>query len=99
MEGFLKAKATDFLSLTETKVEKKHYIKIGKEIFSLPSEHNFHRKTVKLFDERIKMLESNKIDWGIAELLAYASLLKEDFNIRISGQDVEREGHFHIAMP
>ena len=80
--------------MTETKVEKSHILQIGKEIFSLPSEHNFHRKTVKLFDERIKMLESNKIDWGIAELLAYASLLKEDFNIRISGQDVERGNIF-----
>ena len=93
--SFLKAKASDFLSLTETKVEKSHILQIGKEIFSLPSEHNFHRKTVKLFDERIKMLESNKIDWGIAELLAYGSLLKEDFNIRISGQDVERGTFSH----
>ena len=43
-EDFFKAKATDFLSLTESKVEKSHILQIGKEIFSLLSEHNFHRK-------------------------------------------------------
>ncbi len=94
-ELFPKAKSTDFLLLIDTKIEKDNLKQIGKDIFSLPNNHNFHRKTIRLFDERINMLNNNKIDWGMAELLAYGSLLKEGFNIRISGQDVERGTFSH----
>ncbi len=90
-----KAKSTDFLVITNTKIKKTNLIQIGNKIFSLPTGHNFHKKTIRLFDERCNMLNSNKIDWGMAELLAYASLLEEGFNIRISGQDVERGTFSH----
>ena len=91
-----KAKSTDFLSAVNTKIEKNKLIKIGKETFTLPSNHNFHRKTTRLFEERLNMLiNKNKIDWGMAELLAYGSLLKDGFNIRISGQDVQRGTFSH----
>ena len=36
------------------------------------------------------MLESDKLDWAMGELLAYASLLQDGYSVRISGQDVER---------
>ncbi len=93
---FPKAKSTDFLVSVNTKIEKNKLTQIGKEIFTLPSSHNFHRKTMRLFEERFNMLVSkNKIDWGMAELLAYGSLLKEGFDVRISGQDVERGTFSH----
>jgi len=93
---FPKAKSTDFLLAVNTKIEKKTLINIGKDIFTLPTNHNFHRKTTRLFEERVNMLiKKNKIDWGMAELLAYGSLLKEGFNIRVSGQDVERGTFSH----
>ena len=41
--------------------------------------------------------ETNKLDWAMGEMLAYGSLLTEGYNVRISGQDVER-GTFLIAM-
>jgi len=44
--------------------------------------------------------ESNKLDWAMGELLAYGSLLKEGYNVRISGQDVERGtfSHRHAVL-
>ncbi len=41
------------------------------------------------------MLASNKIDWGMGEHLAYASLLADAVHIRISGQDSRRGTFSH----
>ena len=67
---------------------------------SLPEGKKYFRKIVKLFDDRLKMLESDKLDWAMGELLAYATLLDEGNSIRISGQDVERGtfSHRHAVL-
>jgi 2-oxoglutarate dehydrogenase E1 component len=39
--------------------------------------------------------EGKGIDWGTAEALAFASLMHENFHIRLSGQDVERGTFSH----
>ena len=94
--GLNKAKPTDFLKKINTTFNKAKLIQLGKELCTLPSEHNFYKKTKKLFSDRLKMLEEgNKLDWGMAELLAYASLLSDGNPIRISGQDVERGTFSH----
>ncbi len=69
---------------------------ISKSITTLPEGKNFIRKEVRLHDQRHKMVfEDNKIDWGMAELLAYGSLLSEGFAVRVSGEDVERGTFSH----
>ena len=44
--------------------------------------------------------ETNKLDWSMGELLAYGTLLQEGFNVRLSGQDVERGtfSHRHAVL-
>ncbi|MDG4946303.1 2-oxoglutarate dehydrogenase E1 component [Weeksellaceae bacterium KMM 9713] len=69
---------------------------ISKSITTLPEGKNFIRKEVRLHDQRHKMVfEDNQIDWGMAELLAYGSLLSEGFDVRVSGEDVERGTFSH----
>ena len=69
---------------------------IATQITSLPPDKKFLRKTVKLISDRGKMFfDANKLDWAMGELLAYGSLLKEGYNVRISGQDVERGTFSH----
>ena len=69
---------------------------IATQITSLPPDKKFLRKTVKLISDRSKMFfDANKLDWAMGELLAYGSLLKEGYNVRISGQDVERGTFSH----
>ncbi len=94
--GLSKAKPTDFLLEVDTKFNKKNLLQLGKQLFSLPESHNFYKKTKKLFLDRLNSLQNeDKLDWGMAELLAYASLLSEGNPIRISGQDVERGTFSH----
>ncbi|MBF26049.1 MAG: 2-oxoglutarate dehydrogenase E1 component [Flavobacteriales bacterium] len=94
--GLNKAKPKDFLLPVDTTFEKKELLDLAKKIFTLHGDHNFYKKTKKLFSDRLSMIEKGtNIDWGVSELLAYASLLKEGNPIRISGQDVERGTFSH----
>jgi len=94
--GLNKAKPADFLLEVDTSFDKKLLIELGKKICTLPKDHSFYKKTKKLFLDRLKMLEDgDQVDWGMAELLAYASLLHDGIPVRISGQDVERGTFSH----
>lgn len=96
-----KAKAEDFDASPNTGIEKKKLIEIGLKIAELPQNLNFFRKTIKLQDQRKKMIEDgNALDWAMAELLAYGSLLSENIPIRLSGQDVARGtfSHRHAVL-
>ena len=50
----------------------------------------------KIYAQRVKSIESGQgIDFATAESLAFGSLLVDGFNIRLSGQDVERGTFSH----
>ena len=54
------------------------------------------RKVEKILQDKIKVFETEqKIDWATGELLAYASLLMEGKDVRMSGQDVKRGTFSH----
>ncbi len=64
----------------------------------VPPGFNIHPKISKLQEERQTMVSnpsSPRIDWGMGEHLAYASLLAEGIHIRISGQDSRRGTFSH----
>tara|TARA_B110000008_G_scaffold192388_1_gene191085 strand:+ start:1278 stop:4037 length:2760 start_codon:yes stop_codon:yes gene_type:complete len=69
--------------------------KIVDVISNLPVDKKFIRKIKKLVNNRSLMLENDKLDWSMAEHLAYGSLLEEGYNVRVSGQDVERGTFSH----
>ncbi|PIE02437.1 MAG: 2-oxoglutarate dehydrogenase E1 component [Acidobacteria bacterium] len=64
-------------------------------VSSFPASFKPHPKVKRLFEQRIHMLESDKIDWGLAELITYGSLLKSGIACRLSGQDVKRGTFSH----
>ncbi|WP_375237828.1 2-oxoglutarate dehydrogenase E1 component [Aurantibacter sp.] len=78
-----------------TKVDSKTLAAITKVISNLPEDKKFIRKIERLIQSRQTMFDNNKLDWAMAEHLAYGSLLKEGFDVRISGQDVERGTFSH----
>ena len=80
----------------ETKISISNLEQVANAVTTLPKEKKFLRKIVKLVDDRKRMFfETDKIDWAMGEMLAYGSLLMEGFNVRISGQDVERGTFSH----
>ena len=94
--NFKKAKSEDLKLDTVTKVKMKDIEEVANSITTLPAEKKILRKTVKLINERKKMFSDGiAIDWGLAEMLAYGTLLFEGHNVRISGQDVQRGTFSH----
>ena len=69
---------------------------IGEKISKLPENKKFHNSISKIFKAREKSIAEGKgIDWGTAEALAFATLIKEGNHVRLSGQDVERGTFSH----
>lgn len=99
-QGLRQVNGTDLRELPDTAVPEEMIIEIGKGISTLPADKSFLKKVEKIFDGRKKMVNDTKVfDWAMGELLAYGSLLKEGYPVRISGEDVKRGtfSHRHAA--
>ena len=93
---FERGSLEDMLEVGNTSYTKGKLENISKIVSTVPEGVKFLRKAVRILDGRAKMVfESDTLDWGMAETLAYGSLLEEGFNVRISGQDVERGTFSH----
>ncbi len=95
-EGFEHVDENRMMEEVDTTVSMEMLTDVAETITRLPEDKKFLRKIQKLIDLRHKMFfESNSMDWGMAELLAYGTLLKEGYFVRMSGQDVERGTFSH----
>jgi len=94
-EGFRHGTPADFEQSPITGVDKKTLLELGRKLATLPKDKKYFRKISKIYDDRLAAVENNKLDWGTAEMLAYATLLNEGHSVRISGQDVERGTFSH----
>src|SRR5690606_30680486 len=94
-KGLHQARTADIGITADTKVSKELFLELAKQMNTLPKEKKFFRKITKVFEDRLKMIDSDKYDWAMGELMAYATLLNEDFRVRISGQDVQRGTFSH----
>ncbi|RIA10893.1 2-oxoglutarate dehydrogenase E1 component [Flavobacteriaceae bacterium MAR_2010_72] len=94
--GFDRKGLTEMLKETNTSYPKNKLEHISKVVSTVPEGVKFLRKAERILDGRAQMVfETDTLDWGMAETLAYGSLLEEGFNVRISGQDVERGTFSH----
>ncbi len=92
---FSTATETEMMAEVDTSCSKKTLAEITKVISNLPSDKRFIRKIERLVESRQKMFDEDKLDWAMGEHLAYGTLLKEGYDVRISGQDVERGTFSH----
>ncbi|MDP6909639.1 MAG: 2-oxoglutarate dehydrogenase E1 component, partial [Flavobacteriales bacterium] len=100
-EGYRFAEKEDFETSLETSISIEKLKQVAKVLTTVPEELKFFRKMKKILQDRETMVfETNRLDWGMTELLAYGSLLTEGYHVRISGQDVERGtfSHRHAVL-
>ncbi|WP_340075184.1 2-oxoglutarate dehydrogenase E1 component [Leptobacterium sp. I13] len=100
-KGYEVVKGRAMLQGTDTTFDKNKLGKIAETITQLPEDKKFLRKIERLIKERHAMFfEKDRLDWAMGELLAYGTLLSEGFDVRMSGQDVERGtfSHRHAVL-
>lgn len=69
---------------------------LAKQICEYPEEHKLQSRVKKLYQDRISMAAGEKpLDWGMAENLAYASIVDTGTSVRMTGQDSGRGTFFH----
>ena len=94
--GFEQVSCKKMLENVDTSYAKTGLTEVANAVCNLPTDKKFISKIQKLINDRKTMFfETNRLDWGMAEHLAYGSLLQEGFDVRISGQDVERGTFSH----
>ncbi|SES36836.1 2-oxoglutarate dehydrogenase E1 component [Salisediminibacterium halotolerans] len=75
----------------ETSVELNKLKQLNKELLDFPNSFYIFPKLEKILNRRIDALdEHGSIDWGLAETLAFATILSDGIPIRLTGQDSER---------
>ncbi|MBK9274721.1 MAG: 2-oxoglutarate dehydrogenase E1 component [Flavobacteriales bacterium] len=95
-KGFRRATVHDMIDAPATGVKKETLKMIGEKLTVLhPNGKKFFSKLEKILNDRKKMMADETLDWGLAELLAYGSLLIEGKPVRFTGQDVERGTFSH----
>lgn len=80
----------------ETGVPLKKLKEFASKIATVPNDFEIHSRARNILKQRMEMASGEKLcDWGMAENLAYASVLEEGYPVRITGQDVRRGTFFH----
>ena len=85
----------DLSKPVKTGVSKAELLRIAERINSLPTHKKFFKKIDRIVEDRRMMMLDNRMDWAMAELLAYGTLVEEGFPVRLSGQDSERGTFAH----
>lgn len=96
-----KATPEDFLQSPATAITAADFTSLFESIMNWPDDFKPLKKVEKILQEKKKLFDTEqKVDWATAELLAYASLLLEGKDVRMSGQDVKRGtfSHRHAVL-
>ncbi len=85
----------------DTTVDEKTFDALSKAVTSIPATFELQTQVKKVYTDREKMAAGElPFDWGFAETMAYATLLKEGYSVRLSGQDCGRGtfAHRHAVL-
>jgi len=74
----------------DTRVERAELDEVYEALGTVPEGFTIHPKLAKQFQTRNAMFNGGEVDWALAELLAFGSLLVEGTSVRLAGQDSRR---------
>ena len=93
--------ATDWRVSFNAKVPLPTLQALATDLTTLPDGLSLHSRVTKIIEDRRKMTAGAlPLDWGFAETMAYATLLKDGYSVRLSGQDCGRGtfAHRHAVL-
>lgn len=90
-----KSVAADYDASPKTAVPSALFKRLAEKITAIPTDNMPIKKVQKIFDDRKAMIVNDSYDWAMGELMAYATLLEEGYDVRLSGQDCERGTFSH----
>jgi 2-oxoglutarate dehydrogenase complex dehydrogenase (E1) component-like enzyme len=85
----------------DTRVPLKTLKALGRKVSEIPSDFKLHSRVEKVMAERRAMADGKQpLDWGMGEILAYATLLNDGYGVRLSGEDTGRGtfSHRHAVL-
>lgn len=94
-ENLGKAQANDFEQSPKTGVKATTVKQVFDKLVYVPKDITPLKKVQRLIDDRKSKFNEGKLDWAMAELLAYGTILNDGKTVRISGQDVKRGTFSH----
>jgi 2-oxoglutarate dehydrogenase E1 component len=81
---------------TITSIPRERLQQLAQRLVAIPENFILHSRVAKIITDRIAMGKGElPLDWGMAENLAYASLVTEGYPVRLSGEDCGRGTFFH----
>ena len=95
-----KSEDKDFFASPKTGIAAKMIDQIIDHLMTIPADFNALSKINRLLKGKQKLLDNGVLDWAMAELMAYGSILLENKDVRMSGQDVRRGtfSHRHAVL-
>ncbi|MEM9849213.1 MAG: 2-oxoglutarate dehydrogenase E1 component [Bacteroidota bacterium] len=87
--------AADFEQSPETGVDRETVEKIANHLMTYPDDLNPIGKINRIIKGKKKLLAKGQLDWALAEKIAYATILLDGNDVRMSGQDVQRGTFSH----
>ncbi len=94
--SFMRQDLDGLLISVGTKYPQKNLEHIAKVVSTVPEGVKFLSKAERILEGRAEMVfKNNTMDWSMGEIFAFGSLMEEGYNVRISGQDVERGTFSH----
>lgn len=100
-QGLKPAKSEQMLETFKAPIDAKLADELIEGLHHIPKEIKPLPKVSRMLEKRLaKIKEEKAVDWAVAEQLAFASLLQEGYNVRLSGQDSKRGtfSHRHIEL-
>ena len=91
----------DWREEVDTSISNSTLLRLAEKLAQYPDDFEVHKRVAAILKDRVAMANGEKdMDWGCAELLAYASLLDQQYHVRFSGQDAGRGtfSHRHATL-